>query len=814
MSTDSYVNFLYKKIQGAPFTSAAVGPLDEQIGASALNILPSQIWKDDIPPTAPECNTIEIISYNSTYAATRNTNSGAYSHIVHYTNVLLTSPLNPNICFYYAGTDAENILGTNILIGAIPFYIDTSTQSYKPHVYYSATNTGTDAMIEIPSRLWVFDGTTGYLTFFSSAAAYPFVYISFWKYEGTTGISSSSSSSSSSIMSFSTFPITANSLTPLLKFTLDANSYTFIELLPTTFDTTDNSNSWTSVTVTIMNDSTMAILSTPIQISTTVITRILSFSTSLTNSTSAPITAVICMNCVTNISSITYTYTTITQSTNPGQVKLTTYPILPSQNNIYDSTLIKMKSIISYTYNSSNVKLFTLGTMTDLLKGNTKVGVVNVWGNTPRWFSDISDTNVVKYCAANDGSVYVAGSYTTTSTFIIGSTTYVFTNTNSASDIFIVKINRYGVAQWAAKIQSTLRDVVQQIVTDSNFNVYVCGLNNTGAGNNGSETYIFPGTLTGPGTGVVLYPKTDQAVNGLLVKYNSNGTISANALIRGFYNDKIQSVAVNLVSVVFGGQITYNTPLTTINVYDFAGNLFPTTYAYPTSNQLDVIVCRINNNTNATTLSGSTWISRIGSNQTENIGAVDLDSNSNVYAYVEIGGSPLNIYNSNNTLYTNTVVAGDMIIKYNSSGMVQWVANIVGNIVALTGTLVITKTYLYAQFIVTNTTGSNVTIPNVGGTSTVRSTAANASTLILLQYNLSGALIWINTMVATTIVDPVLSKSAFNDDVYIELSHTNKVTVTHQSSSFSIGSTNSDGSVLLKSTSLGVMSLVCRTDSI
>jgi hypothetical protein len=187
------LNLLYKKVQGAPYTNPSLGVLSEGQGSSQFNVETNSIWNQPIPTIAPSTITTTIIT-NTTYLATKYSTS--YPYITKYGNVLLSSTPNPQVSFYYAGTSVGNIVGTNILINTIPFNQDPAG-SYQFSVSYTTTTPIMSAPTNLipigssdPDYPWYFDIESGYLTFIGKPVPSSYyIYISFWRYEGTVGFS-------------------------------------------------------------------------------------------------------------------------------------------------------------------------------------------------------------------------------------------------------------------------------------------------------------------------------------------------------------------------------------------------------------------------------------------------------------------------------------------------------------------------------------------------------------------------------------------------------------------------------------------------
>lgn len=178
MASQNQLNdLMLKKFQYAPFSDTNQQASLETAGSSAFKIPASNIWNQAIPAVAPTKGSTTALP-NS--AGTKYSTSVAY--ISFYEKVVL-APVNAGIAFRYTNTDPNDVLGTNILISAIPSNFDPNL-SYLITVYDAADQ----SVAQNGSNPWYFDNCSGILTFFVSIGYTP--KISFWRYEGTTGTSS------------------------------------------------------------------------------------------------------------------------------------------------------------------------------------------------------------------------------------------------------------------------------------------------------------------------------------------------------------------------------------------------------------------------------------------------------------------------------------------------------------------------------------------------------------------------------------------------------------------------------------------------
>ena len=168
-------DLLLKKILGSAWTTIEQPPTLEASGSAMTKIPASLIMNQPIPAQAPtDMGSSTTLAGGGTYCS-----SLTSPYIQQYTK-LSTTTVTPGTCF----KDADNKLAQ-----AIPFNYDP-TGGYSMTVYVD----------NIPqhSNLWYFDGSSGYLTFFSSIGSTYNPTISFWRYDGTYGLVTGSTGSTGS----------------------------------------------------------------------------------------------------------------------------------------------------------------------------------------------------------------------------------------------------------------------------------------------------------------------------------------------------------------------------------------------------------------------------------------------------------------------------------------------------------------------------------------------------------------------------------------------------------------------------------------
>jgi uncharacterized delta-60 repeat protein len=257
------------------------------------------------------------------------------------------------------------------------------------------------------------------------------------------------------------------------------------------------------------------------------------------------------------------------------------------------------------------------------------------------WISTLGDGDTYEYFIS--GAVNSVGDF-----FAVGST--------DDSDILIAKYNSSGTIQWQRTLGGTSFDGGNGIAIDSNDNVYITGYTNSqGAGNNdiliakynSSGTIQWQRTLGGAnsdiGYGIAIDSNDNVYITGyttsqgagnfdfIIVKYNSSGTIQWQRTLGGASSDIGYGIAID------SGDNVYVTGRTSSQG---AGSD-------------DIVIAKYNS---AGTIQ---WQRTLGGANSDIGYGIAIDSNDNVYI----------------TGYTNSQGAGNndiLIAKYNSSGTIQW----------------------------------------------------------------------------------------------------------------------------------------------
>lgn len=221
-------------------------------------------------------------------------------------------------------------------------------------------------------------------------------------------------------------------------------------------------------------------------------------------------------------------------------------------------------------------------------------------------------------------------------------------------DVFLAKYNKDGVIQWQKALGGSGSDYGYAVAVDSSSNVYVAG------------------TVTNPSTG---------ATPGLIAKYNSSGSLQWQTYFsRSIYQVELRGIAVDSSGNVY---VTGNSPTSPagllvakfntsgvlqwqkalgdyVNItgygiaVDSSGNVYATAHSDPNqTGYRDVLTAKFN------TSGTLQWQRNFGGSNVDFGNGIALDSSANVYV-------------CGVTQSQGSGSAEILLIKYNSSGTIQW----------------------------------------------------------------------------------------------------------------------------------------------
>ncbi|NDC83523.1 hypothetical protein EB093_07690, partial [bacterium] len=192
-TSDNKLDLLYKKFIGIPLSNPSGAAASEAAGSSKSKIIPSlQIFSQSIPSTAP--SDLSNVTFTPANSGGTKQISASNTHIAKYTQLGL-SEVQPQISYRYANPSVS----TNLTSPAIPGNYDIAGSTYAITLYGSDGTT----VINPSTYPWVFDTDSGYVTFIDPASLLPISLappkITFWRYEGTFGLSSGDLSSNGNL---------------------------------------------------------------------------------------------------------------------------------------------------------------------------------------------------------------------------------------------------------------------------------------------------------------------------------------------------------------------------------------------------------------------------------------------------------------------------------------------------------------------------------------------------------------------------------------------------------------------------------------
>ena len=249
------------------------------------------------------------------------------------------------------------------------------------------------------------------------------------------------------------------------------------------------------------------------------------------------------------------------------------------------------------------------------------------------------------------------------SAFNANGTAFATTLANTGlGDAFIVKYNTSGSVQWVAKIASTAGDTGYGISTDSSGNVYVTG------GGGGATVSAFNSDGT---TFATTIPNAGQG-DAYIVKYNTSGFVQWVARVASSGSDIGLAIATDSSGNAYvTGRGGSGLNLTT---YNSDGTSFSPSLA--NLGVSDIFVVKYN------TSGVVQWAARIATTGSDIGYGIVTDSSGSVYITGQGGVSSIMTYSAAGLAVGPTMsslsTADPFIVKYDTSGNVQWVSLLAG----------------------------------------------------------------------------------------------------------------------------------------
>jgi sugar lactone lactonase YvrE len=265
-----------------------------------------------------------------------------------------------------------------------------------------------------------------------------------------------------------------------------------------------------------------------------------------------------------------------------------------------------------------------------------------------------------------------------------GSPSGLFTTGNAgANDAFIAKYHNSGKALWIARVGGVGTEFGFGVSTDSSGNIYFVGTQGAAAATAfNADGTAFGTTLPLRATSEAMIVKYDPNGNVLFVAQIGSATASSSDLGTGIVVNKSTGDFYVIGTAVGNPTTAYNSDLTA-----FATTIIPTGGG-------DAYIAKYDTN------GFVQWFTSVSSPGPDNGNAIAIDSNGDIYALcytLALNTQTTIAYNADGTAFptqpaglaTTTATRGDaVLVKYDSSGFVQWVTLMGNNQVETTSVVV------------------------------------------------------------------------------------------------------------------------------
>jgi hypothetical protein len=289
----------------------------------------------------------------------------------------------------------------------------------------------------------------------------------------------------------------------------------------------------------------------------------------------------------------------------------------------------------------------------------------------------------------------------------------VIGTTNNNSDPYIVKFNTDGISQWISIYEGSSVEAAYGVLADSSGNVFLVGTSRGPTFDGGSEAFLRKYNTNG---NVIWTSHAASAWPASTIYHGITTDVSGNVYAIGKYrkSDGVTTL-INPDSSSFA----------TLSATDAGGQAFLVKH-----NSSGVIQ----------------WVSRIASAAADIGYGVATDSVGNVYITGDAGASGTTFNSSNGATFTTMTSIGAseaFIVKYNTSGIIQWVTK-VASVGADAGYAIVVDSedsiYVAGQ----GGNGGALTAYSEGNTP-FSTTIPNTSSAdgFLVKYNSSGAVQWV-----------------------------------------------------------------------
>ena len=362
------------------------------------------------------------------------------------------------------------------------------------------------------------------------------------------------------------------------------------------------------------------------------------------------------------------------------EMKETSSGIIGGTGTEYIESVVERKTGGYYAGGYFESKTIALGDGTSLTNKGNYDGFVVKYDNNKQveWAKGIGGTNmdqVLSVAEVNDGGCIAVGTFYSSSISLENGSQLVH-NGNHAG--FIIKYNATGTIQWVKNIggnaSGSWENVDEVVATDDGGFIVVGSFHNSLDLGNGVRV-------------------TSNGFNdGMIIKYNSNGVAQWAKAIGGNYTDDINTISLtNDGGFIVGGYFRSDSVS--------LGNGVRLSHVGE-RDTIDGMVIKYNSNGVAQ------WAREIGGTATETITSVieTNDSGVAVGGYFNKGNISLN-----GTTLTNKGSDDGFVIKYSSSGNIQWAQAIGGSYIDRVNSV---EKAVDGDFVIAGHVGSRVTLDN------------------------------------------------------------------------------------------------------
>jgi hypothetical protein len=263
-----------------------------------------------------------------------------------------------------------------------------------------------------------------------------------------------------------------------------------------------------------------------------------------------------------------------------------------------------------------------------------------------------------------NGNVFITGRYRSSPVTIYNSDNSVFgtLDTSGGFDVFVVKYNNAGFAQWAAHMSGTDADIGNSISVDANGNCYVTG-----------QYSSTPLTIyNADGVTTTTLPFSGGTADAFLVQYNSSGVVAWATRIANTRVDAGKGVSIDKAGNIYITG-TYGDPVSSFStiVYNADSSVFKTLTG---AGSVDTFIVKYNTNGFAQ------WATRMAGVDSEESTSIASDVSGNICVTGYYSGN-MTIYNEDDTPFGTLIPVSGLdifIVTYDTNGFALWAAKCVG----------------------------------------------------------------------------------------------------------------------------------------